>query len=195
MPPRVEQLRACRSTSSPAIFEWQNAARTACCAIVPATLLRKQSAGLLLFRRTGQRIEVVLGHPGGPFWQNKDIGAWGIPKGMIAPGEDPLAAAKREFAEETGYKPRGESFSLGEAKQPGAKIVHIWAIEGDWDAGDLRSNQFEMEWPPRSGRLQKFPELDRAAWFSIAQARKRILRGRAVFLERLIDALGDEDVS
>ena len=128
-------------------------------------------------------------------WNSALAQTWSIPKGLIAPGEGPLAAAKREFAEETGYKPRGESVSLGEATQPGGKIVDIWAIEGDWDAGDLRSNHFEMEWPPRSGRLQKFPELDRAAWFSIAEAPKRILRGQAVFLERLIDALGYGDVS
>jgi predicted NUDIX family NTP pyrophosphohydrolase len=160
-----------------------------------ATLSRKQSAGLLLFRRTGERIEVLLGHPGGPFWRNKDLGAWSIPKGFVAQGEGPLAAARREFAEETGYKPRGKSVSLGDAKQPGGKIVHIWAIEGDWDAGELRSNQFEMEWPPRSGRLQIFPELDRAAWFSIAEARKRILTGQAVFLDRLIEATDEGGVN
>jgi predicted NUDIX family NTP pyrophosphohydrolase len=155
-----------------------------------ARLSRKQSAGLLLFRRTHVVVEVLLGHPGG---QNKDLGAWSIPKGLIAPSEDPLAAAKREFAEETGYRPRGKSVSLGTAKQPGGKIVRVWAIESDWDAGDLQSNQFELEWPPKSGRLQKFPEL--AAWFSISEARKRILAGQAVFLDRLIDAFGDEDLS
>jgi predicted NUDIX family NTP pyrophosphohydrolase len=149
----------------------------------------KQSAGILLFRRTATRIEILLGHPGGPFWRNKNLGAWGIPKGSIVPDESPLAAAKREFAEETGYKPRGKSIPLGDAKQPGGKVVHVWAVESDWDAGNLRSNQFEMVWPPKSGRLEKFPELDRAAWFGIAEARKHILKGQSVFLDRLADAI------
>jgi predicted NUDIX family NTP pyrophosphohydrolase len=148
-----------------------------------------QSAGLLLFRRSGGAIEVLLGHPGGPFWKNRDEGAWSIPKGLVAAGERPLAAAKREFAEETGYRPRGRFIPLGEARQPGGKVVHVWAVEGDWDAAKLQSDSFEIEWPPRSGRLQRFPELDRAAWFSVPEARKRILKGQAVFLDRLL-ALG-----
>jgi predicted NUDIX family NTP pyrophosphohydrolase len=155
---------------------------------VAATPAKNQSAGLLLFRRTSRGLEVLLGHPGGPFWRNRNLGTWTIPKGLIAPGESLLAAAKREFTEETGYKPRGKSVSLGEAKQPGGKIVHVWAVEGDWETLTLRSNQFQMEWPPRSGRIQHFPELDRAAWFSIADARRSILKGQAVFLDRLIDA-------
>jgi len=121
------------------------------------------SAGLLLYRHSDEGIEVLIGHPGGPFWRNKDLASWSIPKGLITESETPLAAAKREFAEETGYSPRGKARPLGEAKQPGGKTVHVWANEGDWDAGTLKSNMFEMEWPPRSGRRKEFPELDRAA--------------------------------
>jgi predicted NUDIX family NTP pyrophosphohydrolase len=112
-------------------------------------------------------------------------------KGLIAAGETPLAAAKREFAEEIGHRPRGKSVSLGQSKQPGGKIVHVWAVEQDWDAADLKSNMFEMEWPPRSGRRQMFPELDRAAWFEIEEARAKILKGQAVFLDRLLAAIED----
>jgi predicted NUDIX family NTP pyrophosphohydrolase len=156
---------------------------------VKTNLSSKQSAGLLLYRHKGGDIEVLLGRPGGPFWRNKDLGSWSIPKGLIE-DETPLAAAKREFAEETGHRPRGKSFPLGEAKQPGGKIVHVWAVQEDWDAANLRSNTFEIEWPPRSGRRQKFPELDRAAWFDIAEAKMKILKGQAVFLDRLLQAPG-----
>ncbi len=151
----------------------------------------KQSAGILLYRRMENGIEVLLGHPGGPFWSKKDLGSWSIPKGLIAEDETLLAAAKREFAEETGHRPRGRSLPLGEAKQSGGKVVHVWAVEEDWDADNLRSNTFEMEWPPRSGRRQTFPELDRAAWFRIEEARTRILKGQVVFLDRLLDAISD----
>jgi predicted NUDIX family NTP pyrophosphohydrolase len=154
-----------------------------------ATATGKQSAGLLLYRQQGGGIEVLLGHPGGPFWRRKDLASWSVPKGLIAAGEDPLAAAKREFTEETGYSPLGQPVPLGEAKQPGGKIVQVWAVEDDWHPDDLNSNMFEMEWPPRSGRRQKFPELDRAAWFDISQAHQKILKGQAVFLERLPDAI------
>ena len=147
-----------------------------------------QSAGLLLYCRGGDGLEVLLGHPGGPFWRNRDMGSWSIPKGLIAPNESPLAAAKREFFEETGHGPKGSSLPLGEAKQPSGKTVHAWAVEGDWNPDHLKSNLFEMEWPPRSGRRQAFPELDRAAWFTVAEARERILKGQAVFLERLVAA-------
>ena len=147
-----------------------------------------QSAGLLLYRRSAETLEVLLGHPGGPFWRNKDLGSWSIPKGLIAAGEAPLSAAKREFFEETGHRPKGKSLSLGEAKQPGGKIVHVWAVEGNWNPERLKSNIFEMEWPPRSGRRQLFAELDRVAWFELSEARERILRGQALFLDRLVAA-------
>jgi predicted NUDIX family NTP pyrophosphohydrolase len=149
----------------------------------------KQSAGLLLCRQVGSGIEVLLGHPGGPFWRNKDLASWSIPKGLITEGEWPLAAAKREFAEETGHRPRGKAWPLGEAKQPGGKIVHVGAVEGDWEAARLKSNMFELEWPPRSGRRQTFPELDRAEWFGINEAHAKILKGQAVFLDRLLAAI------
>ena len=132
---------------------------------------------------------MLLGHPGGPFWSKKDLGAWTIPKGMIAAGEEPLAAAIREFAEETGFCPQGKTMALGEARQPGGKIVHVWALDADWDTSLLCSNRFEMEWPPKSGKRQSFPELDRAAWFTLAAARSMILKGQAVFLDRLAKAL------
>ena len=149
----------------------------------------RQSAGLLLFRRRTAAIEVLLGHPGGAFWSKRDEAAWTIPKGLIDTGETPLAAARREFAEETGYLPRGKALPLGEARQPGGKVVHVWAVEDDWDAAKLRSDSFEMEWPPKSGRRQKFPELDRAAWFTLEDARTKILKGQAVFLDRLEELL------
>lgn len=149
----------------------------------------KQSAGLLLFRQRNG-LEVLLGHPGGPFWRNKDQGAWSIPKGLIAPGEPPDVAAHREFAEETGHRPTGSTIYLGTAKQSGGKLVHIWAMEGDWNPADLRSNMFELEWPPRSGRLQTFPEIDRAAWFGVAEARIRMLKGQVMFIDRLLEAVG-----
>jgi predicted NUDIX family NTP pyrophosphohydrolase len=149
----------------------------------------KQSAGLLLYRRSSRDVEVLLGHPGGPFWRKKDFGSWSIPKGLVASGETPLAAAKREFAEETGHQPDGRFLPLGEAKQTGGKIVHAWAVEGNWDPALLKSNVFELEWPPRSGRHQSFPELDRAAWFDVAEAEKRMLKGQVVFLSRLLARL------
>ncbi len=148
-----------------------------------------QSAGLLLYRRSDGAIQVLLGHPGGPFWKRKDEGAWSIPKGLIGTDENPLSAARREFAEETGHRPDGDAIALGNAKQPGGKIVHVWAMQGDWDANDLQSNTFEMEWPPRSGKRQTFPELDRAAWFGLADARVKVLKGQVVFIDRLVKAL------
>ena len=154
-----------------------------------AVSLPKTSAGILLFRRNRGSVEVLLGHPGGPFWKKKDHGAWSIPKGLISFGEAPLDAAKREFEEETGYRPCGEFIALGDAKQPGGKTVHVWATEDDWNPDELKSNMFEMEWPPRSGKHQSFPELDRASWFETEEARERILKGQAVFLDRLQDVL------
>jgi predicted NUDIX family NTP pyrophosphohydrolase len=145
----------------------------------------KRSAGVLLFRRKARQIEVLLAHPGGPFWKNKDDGAWSIPKGEYAAGEDPLAAAKREFGEETGLTPSGDFFPLGEIRQPAGKIVSAWALEGDFDTKLLRSNTFSLPWPPRSGKLQEFPEIDRAEWFPLDIARRKILKGQAEFLDRL----------
>lgn len=149
----------------------------------------KQSAGVLMFRRVGGGIEVLLAHPGGPFWKNKDDGAWSIPKGEYADNEDPLAAAKREFAEEIGLTPSGDFIPLGEIRQRGGKVVTAWALEGDFEASLnaelLRSNTFSMPWPPRSGKLQEFPEIDRAEWFPLEAARRKILKGQAELLDRL----------
>jgi predicted NUDIX family NTP pyrophosphohydrolase len=128
---------------------------------------------------------VLLAHPGGPFWRNRDLGAWTIPKGEIDAGEDPLEAAKREFAEETGLGAHGQCVPLTPLRQPGGKTVLAWAVEGDGDAGSIASNVFTMEWPPKSGTLQEFPEIDQAAWFAIPEAREKILRGQAPFLDEL----------
>ena len=144
-----------------------------------------RSAGILLFRERGGRLEVLLTKPGGPFWKNKDAGAWTIPKGEVAPGEDLLAAAKREFEEELGVAPRGDIVSVGSVKQKGGKVVHAWAVQGDLDVTAVKSNTFEMEWPPRSGKKQAFPEVDRAEWFDPAAARVKINAAQA----GLIDAL------
>ena len=139
-------------------------------------MAKKNTAGLLLYRRRGE-LEVFLIHPGGPFWSKKNFGAWSLPKGQIDEGEDPLQAAKREFTEETGFPIDGDFRALDPVKQSGGKIVHAWAIEGDCDPAQLRSNLFSMEWPPKSGKTQEFPEVDRGAWFHIPEARKRILAG------------------
>lgn len=145
----------------------------------------KHSAGLLLYRRRNGEVEVLLVHPGGPFWANKDAGAWSIPKGEYPPSEDPLTAAYREFKEETGCKTAGEVIPLGSLKQPSGKIIQAWALAGDCDAAGIRSNHFTLEWPPHSGRRQEFPEVDRAAWFTLEAAREKINRGQAGFLEEL----------
>lgn len=151
----------------------------------------KLSAGLVAYRRIGAELEVLLVHPGGPFWAKKDDGAWSVPKGEYEPGEDPLAVARREFEEEIGQTPPGESEPawLGELRQPSGKVVSAWAIEGDLDVSEVRSNSFEMEWPPRSGRTQEFPEVDRAGWFGLETARNKILRGQLGFLDRLEELL------
>lgn len=146
--------------------------------------MARHSAGLLLYRRRG-RLEVLLVHPGGPFWARKDLGAWSIPKGEYDPGEDPLAAARREFREETGLSVTGEFIALTPRKQPSGKIIAVWAVEGDCDPAAIRSNLFTLEWPPHSGRQQQFPEVDRAAWFSLAEAREKIIKGQVGFLEEL----------
>jgi predicted NUDIX family NTP pyrophosphohydrolase len=149
----------------------------------------KHSAGVLLFRRSGDEIEVLLVHPGGPFWKNKDDGAWSIPKGEHSDDEDPLTAAKRELAEETGLTPPGDFIPLGEIRQPGGKLVSAWAVEVDFDPKILRRNTFSIPWPPGSGKLQEFPEIDRAEWFSLEIARRKILKGQAELLERLAQYL------
>lgn len=145
----------------------------------------KQSAGLLLYRVRGRRPEVFLVHPGGPFWAGKDAGAWSIPKGEVAPGEDLLTRAKLEFAEETGFAVPAALRALGPIKQAGGKIVHAWAAEGDVDPTALRSNSFTLEWPPRSGRQQTFPEVDCAAWFTLGEAREKINKGQSALLDEL----------
>jgi predicted NUDIX family NTP pyrophosphohydrolase len=148
--------------------------------------LARESAGLLLYRlREGKR-EVLLVHPGGPFWAKRDEGAWSIPKGEIEPGEKPIDVARREFEEELGAPPPGgEMSSLGSIRQAGGKVVHAWAARGDFDVAGLRSVSFSMEWPPRSGRMQEFPEVDRADWFAFEDARRMILPSQLPLLERL----------
>jgi predicted NUDIX family NTP pyrophosphohydrolase len=147
------------------------------------------SAGLLLHRAGARGIEVLLVHPGGPFWARKDFGAWSIPKGEVEAGEEPLAVAHRELAEETGFTAPGPAVALGQVRQKGGKVVHAWAVVGDADPAALRSNTFETEWPPRSGRRQAFPEVDRAAWFDLAEARRRINPAQAALLDALAAAL------
>ena len=150
--------------------------------------MAKRSAGILLFRRREGGPEVLLVHPGGPFWAKKDLGAWSIPKGEHEEGEDGQACALREFEEEIGSPPAaGELVDLGSVKQRAGKIVQAWALEGDVDAAAVRSNTFTMEWPPRSGKEREFPEVDRAEWFSLAQARERINPAQSAFLDRLAE--------
>ena len=145
----------------------------------------KISAAVLLYRRRNDEIEVLLVHPGGPFWAKKDIGAWSLPKGEIADGEPALDAARREFHEETGMAIDGDFTELKPVKQKGGKVVHAWAVQGDFDPSQLRSNAFSIEWPPKSGKVQAFPEVDRAAWFALQEARSRILAGQADLLDQL----------
>ena len=150
-----------------------------------------RSAGVLAFRRTGGQLEVLLVHPGGPFWRNKDRGAWSIPKGEFGAGEDAEVAERREFAEELGTAVTTPLIGLGEIKQRGRKVVEAFAAEADLDADAIVSNEFELEWPPRSGRIGRFPEVDRAAWFGLAEARERINSAQAVLLDRLAEIVGD----
>jgi predicted NUDIX family NTP pyrophosphohydrolase len=151
------------------------------------------SAGLVMYRKTQGRLEVFLVHPGGPFWARKDLGAWSIPKGEHHPDEEPLAAARREFREETGIEPQGPLRPLKPIKQAGGKLVRAWAFEGDADPSEIRSNTFSLEWPPGSGHEQAFPEVDRAAWFAMNEAKTRILKGQVALLDELQAAL--ENVS
>jgi predicted NUDIX family NTP pyrophosphohydrolase len=145
---------------------------------------------VLLYRRSDNGVEVLIGHMGGPFWARKDEAAWSIPKGEYGAGEDPFAVALREFEEELGTPvPAGEFLPLGEVRQSGGKVLTAWAAEGDLDETTTRSNTFALEWPPRSGRLQEFPEIDRAAWLPVEEARTRLVRGQVPLLDRLLEAL------
>ena len=150
----------------------------------------ERSAGILLYRSRDGGTEVLLVHPGGPFWAKKDDGAWSIPKGLYGDGEDPLMAARREFEEETGARVEGEWLPLGEFRLPSGKRLSVWAAEGDFDPARLKSNVFEMEWPPRSGERQAFPEVDRAEWYSPGTARVKITKGQLPVLDALEARLG-----
>jgi predicted NUDIX family NTP pyrophosphohydrolase len=151
----------------------------------------EQSAGILMYRWRRRVPEFLLVHPGGPFWANKDDGAWSIPKGLFESGEDALAAAKREFEEETGHRADGEFLELGRFKQPSGKTIWAWALEGDFDLASFRSNMFSMEWPPRSGRVQQFPEADRAGWFGPLPAVRKVTKGQVAIVEALLAKLRD----
>ncbi len=152
--------------------------------------MAQRSAGILLYRRRRGGVEVLLVHPGGPFWANKDEGAWSIPKGLYAADEDPLAAARREFAEETGAEVAGEAVALGSFRQSSAKIVDAWAIEGDFDPATLESNTFTLEWPPRSGETREVPEVDRAGWFTPEEAVRKLVKGQRPIIQALLRHLG-----
>lgn len=154
-----------------------------------------ESVGILLYKRADAQLLVLLVHPGGPFWRRKDQGAWSIPKGERAEGEDPDATARREFAEELGTTPTGPLTPLGRIRQRGGKYVEAFALEGDFDVDGLSSNSFEMEWPPRSGRHQSFPEVDRAAWFTLEAARQKINPGQQPLLDRLEDLCAGPTIS
>jgi len=147
--------------------------------------MRGQSAGILVYRQASAGMEVLLVHPGGPFWAKKDAGAWSIPKGLLGAEEDALEAARREFFEETGFAIDGDFLPLGSVTQPSGKVVLAWAVLGEIDAAGVKSNTFEMEWPPNSGMRREFPEVDRAGWFALEVARGKILKGQSEFLDRL----------
>lgn len=152
----------------------------------------KTSAGIVMYRRVGDAIEILLVHPGGPFWAKKDAGSWSIPKGEYEPDEDPLTAARREFKEETGVDVEGDCIPLTPIKQKGGKTVYAWAIEGSIDAGAIHSNTFAMEWPPRSGRQAEFPEVDRAGWFKLNEAREKLIPAQVRFIDELCSRVGLE---
>ena len=151
----------------------------------------KTSAGLLMYRFRKAHLELFLVHPGGPFWRNKDLGAWSIPKGEYLEGEDPFEAARREFKEETGFEAIGEFIALAPLRQPSGKIITAWAFEGDCDPAGIRSNRFTMEWPPGSGRQAQFPEVDQADWFDAEMARTKLLKAQAGFVDQLCAKLGN----
>jgi predicted NUDIX family NTP pyrophosphohydrolase len=148
------------------------------------------SAGILMYRRRGEAVEVFLIHPGGPYWAKKDLGAWSIPKGQYNSDEDALDAARREFREETGFDVDGDFVPLTPLKQKSGKLISAWAVEGSVDASEIKSNMFSVEWPPRSGRQMEFPEADRAAWFRLEEARVKIIAGQKPFIDSLCDHLG-----
>lgn len=150
----------------------------------------QHSAGIVLYRRAARGLEILLLHFGGPFWRNKDDHAWSIPKGLVAADETPLAAARREFFEETGAPLTGDAVELGAFKQSGGKIITAYAVEGDLDLAAFKSNTFTVEWPPRSGRMQEFPEADRAGWFTAEEALRKATKGQAPILQALIAKLG-----
>jgi predicted NUDIX family NTP pyrophosphohydrolase len=152
----------------------------------------KKSAGVLMYRRKSHVTEVFLVHPGGPFWVRRDSGSWSIPKGEYPPSEDPLDAARREFEEETGFRPEGDFVELPEIKQKGGKLVKAWALEGDLDPDNIKSNTFRTEWPPHSGNTREFPEIDRAAWFPIETAKVKILKSQEPLLGHLRKMLGPD---
>ncbi|HEY7765883.1 MAG TPA: NUDIX domain-containing protein [Aestuariivirgaceae bacterium] len=152
----------------------------------------ERSAGILVFRRKTSGVQVFLGHMGGPFWARKDDGAWTIPKGLRDEGEESLAAARREFEEETGIRVDGSFLDLGTFRQASGKIISAWAVEADFDAADIKSNVFELEWPPKSGKRQLFPEIDRGAWFDLATARKKIVKGQLPILEAVVMKTGQD---
>lgn len=156
-------------------------------------MAKKISAGILLYRIRDHAVQVFLVHPGGPYWANKDDGAWSIPKGEAAEDADLLTTARTEFHEETGSSLDGDPVPLQALKQPGGKVVHAWAVRGDIDASSICSNLFAVEWPPRSGRTQEFPEVDRGGWFELAAARAKLLPGQRGFLDQLRDLLELED--
>jgi len=151
--------------------------------------MAKKSAGLIMYRFNDSKLEVLLVHPGGPYWAKKDEGAWSIPKGEYSDDEEPLTVAIREFEEETGHKAEGEFAPLRPIQQPSRKIVSAWAFEGDCDASKIKSNAFTMEWPPRSGKLAEFPEVDRAEWFIISTAKQKLLKGQVGFMDELCEIL------
>jgi len=148
--------------------------------------MMKRSAGILPYRRSNKELQVLLVHPGGPFWQSRDLGAWSIAKGEYDEGEQPEAAARCEFKEETGWEPKGALLNLGELRQRKSKLITAFALEGDFDTATLRSNMFEMEWPRRSGRIHSFPEVDRGEWLDLDLAREKLLAGQRPFLDRLV---------
>jgi predicted NUDIX family NTP pyrophosphohydrolase len=147
--------------------------------------MSKKSAGILVFRKTTVFYEVLLVHPGGPFWTKKDLNSWSVPKGEFCDDEDAFSAAKREFKEETGFDPEGEFIRLKVVKQPGGKLIHVWAVEGDIDVSRVKSNLFKLEWPPESGSFKEFPEIDRADWFKFEIANQKINKGQVPVLKEL----------